>query len=39
MTAAAGGRRKAAVAVSHSILAIAGHLLSDRSDYEDLGGD
>jgi len=26
-------------AVSHSILAIAWHLLSENCDYEDLGGD
>lgn len=33
------GKKKAAVAVSHSILAIAWHLLHDSSDYHDLGGD
>lgn len=33
------GKKKAAVAVSHSILAIAWHLLSENCDYDDLGGD
>jgi transposase len=33
------GRKKAAVAVSHSILVIAWHLLTDDCDYQDLGGD
>ena len=33
------GKKKAAVAVSHSILAICCHLLSDGCDYDDLGGD
>lgn len=33
------GRKKAAVAVGHSILVIAWHLLSESCDYEDLGGD
>jgi transposase len=33
------GKKKAAVAVSHSILAICWHLLSDNCDYNDLGGD
>jgi transposase len=33
------GRKKAAVAVGHSILAICWHLLSRDCDYEDLGGD
>ena len=33
------GKKKAAVAVGHSILVIAWHLLSDDCDYEDLGGD
>ena len=33
------GKKKAAVAVGHSILVIAWHLLSDDCDYHDLGGD
>ena len=33
------GKRKAAVAVSHSILVIAWHLLDRGCDYQDLGGD
>jgi transposase len=33
------GKKKAAVAVGHSILVIAWHLLSDDCDYQDLGGD
>lgn len=33
------GKRKAAVAVSHSILVIAWHLLSKDQDYQELGGD
>jgi transposase len=33
------GKKRAAVAVGHSILVIAWHLLSKRVDYEDLGGD
>jgi transposase len=33
------GRKKAAVAVGHSILVIAWHLLSNDCDYHDLGGD
>jgi len=33
------GKKKAAVAVGHSILVIAWHLLTDDADYEDLGGD
>jgi hypothetical protein len=33
------GKKKAAVAVGHSILVIAWHLLTDEVDYEDLGGD
>ena len=33
------GKKKAAVAVSHSILVIAWHLLSKGCDYDDLGGD
>jgi transposase len=33
------GRRKAAVAVGHSILVICWHLLSNDCDHEDLGGD
>ena len=33
------GKKKAAVAVGHSILVIAWHLLSKGCDYDDLGGD
>ena len=33
------GKKKAAVAVGHSILVIAWHLLADERDYDDLGGD
>lgn len=33
------GKKKAAVAVSHSILAICWHLLANNCDYDDLGGD
>jgi transposase len=33
------GKKKAAVAVSHSILVIAWHLLTNDCDYKDLGGD
>ena len=33
------GKKKAAVAVGHSILVIAWHLLSEGCTYEDLGGD
>ena len=33
------GKKKAAVAVSHSILVIAWHVLSRHQDYTDLGGD
>jgi transposase len=33
------GKKKAAVAVSHSILVIAWHVLSRAEDYRDLGGD
>ncbi|MGH2530261.1 MAG: IS110 family transposase [Actinomycetota bacterium] len=33
------GKKKAAVAVGHSILVIAWHLLTYGCDYEDLGGD
>jgi transposase len=33
------GKKKAAVAVGHSILVIAWHLLADDCDYQDLGGD
>jgi transposase len=33
------GKKKAAVAVGHSILVIAWHLLSRGCDYQDLGGD
>jgi transposase len=33
------GKKKAAVAVGHSILVIAWYLLTDNCDYQDLGGD
>ncbi len=33
------GKKKAAVAVAHSILVICWHLLTDDRDYDDLGGD
>ena len=33
------GKKKAAVAVAHSVLVICGHLLSHDVDYNDLGGD
>lgn len=33
------GKKKAAIAVGHSILVICWHLLSNDCDYEDLGGD
>jgi transposase len=33
------GKKKAAMAVGHSILVIAWHLLTDDCDYQDLGGD
>jgi hypothetical protein len=33
------GKKKAAVAVGHSILVICWHLLANDCDYEDLGGD
>jgi transposase len=33
------GKKRAAVAVGHSILIICWHLLSDNCDYQDLGGD
>jgi transposase len=33
------GKKKAALAVGHSILVIAWHLLANNCDYEDLGGD
>jgi len=33
------GKKKAAVAVGHSILVICWHLLSNNADYDDLGGD
>ncbi|HEY8203062.1 MAG TPA: IS110 family transposase, partial [Actinomycetota bacterium] len=33
------GKKKAAVAVGHSILVVAWHLLANSCDYEDLGGD
>jgi transposase len=33
------GKKKAAVAVGHSILVISWHLLTNHCDYQDLGGD
>jgi transposase len=33
------GKKKAAMAVGHSMLVIAWHLLTDDCDYQDLGGD
>ncbi len=33
------GKKKAAVAVGHSILVISWHLLTNDCDYDDLGGD
>ncbi len=33
------GKKKAAMAVAHSILVISWHLLRDDADYDDLGGD
>jgi transposase len=33
------GKKKAAVAVAHSILVICWHLLTNDADYDDLGGD
>jgi transposase len=33
------GKKKAAVAVAHSILVIAWHLIKQDCDYQDLGGD
>lgn len=33
------GKKKAAVAVGHSILCICWHLLNNNADYDDLGGD
>jgi transposase len=33
------GKKKAALAVAHSILVISWHLLRDDADYDDLGGD
>ena len=33
------GKKKAAVAVGHSILVIAWHLLTNDADYQDLGGE
>jgi transposase len=33
------GKKKAALAVAHSILVICWHLLTDDCDYDDLGGD
>jgi transposase len=33
------GKKKAAIAVGHSILVIAWHLLTNDCDYDDLGGD
>jgi hypothetical protein len=37
--AARRGKKKAAVAVAHSILVISYHLLKDGTDFHDLGGD
>ncbi len=37
--AARRGKKRAAVAVAHSILVIAYHMLRDGTDYHDLGGD
>jgi transposase len=36
---ARGGKKRAAVAVGHSILTAAYHILKDEVDYQDLGGD
>ena len=33
------GKKKAVIAVGHSILVISWHLLTDDCDYNDLGGD
>ena len=33
------GKKKAAIAVAHSILVICWHLLTNDCDYDDLGGD
>ena len=33
------GKKKAAIAVGHSILVICWHLLTNNADYDDLGGD
>jgi hypothetical protein len=33
------GKKKAAIAVSHTVLVVAWHLLRNECDYEDLGGD
>ena len=33
------GKKKAAIAVGHSILVICWHLLANNADYDDLGGD
>ena len=33
------GKKKAAIAVGHSILVICWHLLTNDADYDDLGGD
>ena len=33
------GKKKAALAVGHSILVITWHLLTNNADYDDLGGD
>ena len=33
------GKKKALVAVGHSILVIAFHVLQNRTQYQDLGGD
>jgi transposase len=36
--AARRGKKRAAIAVAHSILVIASHLLTEETDYQDLGG-
>lgn len=33
------GKKKARIAVGHTILVIAWHLLTNEADYDDLGGD
>ena len=33
------GKKKAATAVAHSILVICWHLITNDTDYQDLGGD